>query len=126
VPTLTSADALRSNLDEWLKFLATAGERNYTLELALPQGGQGSEAEQLREAVEELLGKAWDASNEQAKQDGSDVLTNGARILIGEWPMHMTSAPCCALTAQSQTLSAHRRRISATARRSPTGTASFG
>jgi hypothetical protein len=84
VPTLTSADALRSNLDAWLKFLATAGERNYTLELALPQGGQGSEAEKLREVVEKLLGKAWDASNEQAKQDGSDVLTNGARILIGE------------------------------------------
>ncbi|PWN93595.1 hypothetical protein FA10DRAFT_26965 [Acaromyces ingoldii] len=91
LPTITSAASLEGdNEAKWLAFLREASERNLTLELALPDprttSGKGTdeEAEKIREALERVLGKAWDEEVERNKKEGeeSGPNTKGLRIIL--------------------------------------------
>lgn len=107
LPAFASAAALKQHAEAWLAFLDEASKRGYTLDLALAQSASkgGKEAEELREAVEELLGKAWDREHERAKAEGweDDINNRGVRLVFGE--LHCQSwmyAVCsCALTTDA-------------------------
>lgn len=78
-PTITKAEQIqgKENETKWLAIFKEASQRSLTIELSL--GGD----ESVREAVEKLIGKAWDEEAERAKAEGQDVNTTGARIIFG-------------------------------------------
>lgn len=83
LPTIYKADDVQGdNEEKWLNLLKTASERSLTLELAV-----GAD-DTVREAVEKLLGKAWDEEAERVKGEGKDVNTTGVRIIFGESRLH--------------------------------------
>lgn len=79
LPTITKAEQIQGeNEQKWLALFKEASQRSLTIELSL--GGD----ESVREAVEKLIGKAWDEEAERAKAEGQDVNTTGARIIFGQ------------------------------------------
>lgn len=92
LPIIRSAsDVQGDNEQKWLELLEVASERKLTLELAIVQN------EQVREAVEKLLGKAWDQEVEAAKKAGKEdeVNKNGVRIIfdgLASPPLDQTSS----------------------------------
>jgi hypothetical protein len=77
LPTIHKAEEIQgANEEKWLAFLKEASERSLTVELGI--GGD----ESVREAVEKLLGKAWDEEAERCKKEDKDVNTVGARIIF--------------------------------------------
>ncbi|UZJ57548.1 hypothetical protein CBS101457_006868 [Exobasidium rhododendri] len=77
LPTITKEEQLQGeNEGKWLAMFKEASERKLTLELAL----DGDES--VHEAVEKLLGKAWDEEAERAKENGEDVNSTGVRIIF--------------------------------------------
>ena len=78
LPTIAKAGDIQGAAEEkWLALFKEASERGLTLEIALTGGD-----ESVREAVEKLLGKAWDEEAERAKRDDKDVSTTGVRIVF--------------------------------------------
>jgi len=86
LPAFASAAALKAHAEAWLALLDEASKRESTLDLALAASAAkgGKEAEELREAVEELLGKAWDREHERAKQEGweDNINNKGVRLVF--------------------------------------------
>lgn len=79
LPIIRSAsDVQGDNEQKWLELFEVASERRLTLELAIVQ------SEEVREAVEKLLGKAWDQEVAAAKKAGKEdeVNKNGVRIIF--------------------------------------------
>lgn len=91
---------ISSNQQAWLDLLKTAGEKKYTLELALPSpsatsGGKDSSLEEIRDQVEELLGKSHASahSNSEAMVAGGE--DTGYRLVfdgLASPPLHLASS----------------------------------
>ncbi|PWN38832.1 hypothetical protein IE81DRAFT_332768, partial [Ceraceosorus guamensis] len=91
LPSFTTAKALKDNFEDWLKLFAEGSKQNLTFDIALPlatPAANQKEADDLREAVEELLSKAWDEEVQRGKADGKsqeDIASNGLKIVVDGW-----------------------------------------
>lgn len=92
LPTIRSASEVQGDHEQkWLELFELASERKLTLELAVASD------EKVREAVEKLLGKAWDQETAAAKKAGKEdeVNQNGVRFIfdaLASPPLNQTSS----------------------------------
>lgn len=72
LPSINKKEDLADNQQKWLDLLQTAHERKYTLEFAIrnPEASANDAAlEEIRDQFEELLGKAYNASEKSSADD---------------------------------------------------------
>lgn len=78
----SAADLQGGNEKKWLDLFKVASERELTLELSVVPNDDS-----VREALESILGKAWDQEVEAARKADNEASINekGARIVIGKY-----------------------------------------